>query len=109
MNRVPHDAEQLREKVRDRYGRTALQVLQTGETSVDSCCGTNNSSCCSSGCGDPIVHDLYSDTELGELPVAAALASLGCGNPTALAELKPGERVLASVLVNLVENRGGLE
>jgi arsenite methyltransferase len=94
MNRVPHDAEQLREEVRERYGRTALQVLQTGETPVDSCCGTNNSSCCSSGCGDPIIHNLYSDAELGELPVAAALASLGCGNPTALAELKPGERVL---------------
>ena len=101
MNTVPNDAEQLREEVRERYGRTALQVLQTGEISVDgccgtssSCCGTNISSCCSTGSGDPITHDLYSDAELGELPVAAALASLGCGNPTALAELKPGERVL---------------
>ena len=44
--------------------------------------------------GDPITNDLYSSAELGDIPVAAALASLGCGNPTALAELRPGEKVL---------------
>jgi SAM-dependent methyltransferase len=44
--------------------------------------------------GDPISSDLYRQSELAEIPVAATLASLGCGNPTALAELRPGEKVL---------------
>lgn len=57
------------------------------------CCGP---SCCSTDARDVsvITSDLYTQSELGMIPVAAALASLGCGNPTALAELKPGERVL---------------
>jgi arsenite methyltransferase len=101
MNIVPNDDEKLREEVRERYGRTALQVLGTGEAAVDgccdtsvSCCGTGSTSCCGTGNGDPVTSGLYSSAELGELPVAAALASLGCGNPTALAELKAGEKVL---------------
>src|SRR5438270_942123 len=101
MSTVPHDDEKLREEVRERYGRTGMQVLQTGEASSDgccgtssSCCGTSNTSCCGTGNGDAVTSDLYSSAELGELPLAAALASLGCGNPTALAELKPGEKVL---------------
>jgi arsenite methyltransferase len=100
MNSVPNDGEQLREAVRERYGRTALQVLSGSEAEAASCgstgcCGTSSSSsCCSTGNSDAITSNLYSNTELGELPVAAALASLGCGNPTALAELRPGERVL---------------
>lgn len=109
MNTVPNNDEQLREAVRKRYGRTALQVLTTGETAAADCCG--GSTCCSntsasltssqsraSCCGpvdtSPITSDIYSEVELGELPITAALASLGCGNPTALAELKPGEKVL---------------
>jgi len=91
MNTVPNDDEQLRAAVRDRYAQTALQVLGSSEAANSSCCGGN---CCSTVSGDTITSDLYSNTELGELPVAAALASLGCGNPTALAELKPGEKVL---------------
>src|SRR5947209_4041599 len=91
MNTVPTNDEQLREAVRERYGRTALQVLSEGETS-GGCCG--GSGCCGTSNGDPVTSDLYSSAELGELPLTAALASLGCGNPTALAELKPGERVL---------------
>jgi arsenite methyltransferase len=91
MNTVPNNEEQVREAVRERYGHTALQVLGTGQAPVDSCC---SSSCCSPADGSPITGELYSSTELGELPITAALASLGCGNPTALAELKPGERVL---------------
>src|SRR5713101_223664 len=101
MNTLPNDGEQLRKAVRERYERTALQVLGTDEAAVDDCCGT---SCCgtsSSSCwttvgedGGVITGDLYSDAELGELPITAALASRGCGNPTALAELKPGEKVL---------------
>jgi arsenite methyltransferase len=92
MNTVPNNDEQLREAVRERYGRSALQVLSTGETTGGGCCG--GSGCCGTQNGDPVTSDLYTSAELGELPVAAALASLGCGNPTALAELKPGEKVL---------------
>ena len=89
MNTVPQDGEKLRSAVRERYGRAALQV--TGTSSRASCCGSD---CCSTAEADPVSVGLYNDAELGELPVAAALASLGCGNPTALAELKAGERVL---------------
>src|SRR5437899_10546150 len=93
MNTVPNDDQQLREAVRERYGRTALEVLSADEPKAASCCGAD---CCGGekGIGDAVTSNLYSSTELGELPLAAALASLGCGNPTALAELKPGERVL---------------
>src|SRR5579872_4797259 len=89
MTTVPQDDEKLREKVRERYGRAALQVTQT--SSRASCCGPD---CCGTSEADPVSIGLYDDAELGELPVAAALASLGCGNPTALAELRAGERVL---------------
>jgi arsenite methyltransferase len=91
MNTVPESGEQLREAVRERYSRTALEVLNTGQITAESCC---SSSCCSPGDSDLVTSELYSSVELGELPAAATLASLGCGNPTALAELKPGERVL---------------
>src|SRR6266566_4753738 len=93
MNTVPNDDQQLREAVRERYGRTALEVLGADEPKAASCCGAD---CCGGekGIGDAVTSNLYSSTELGELPLAAALASLGCGNPTALAELKPGEKVL---------------
>ncbi len=72
--------------VRERYGAAATRVL---EGTTAGCCGTGN-------CGDPdpITRDLYSVDQTGALPPAAVLASLGCGNPTALAELKPGEIVL---------------
>ena len=101
MSTVPEDGEKLREAVRERYGRTALQVLHGDEAAIDGCCGTiggcgtsSSSGCCSTSSGDAVTSDLYSKAELGELPMAAALASLGCGNPTALAELKAGEKVL---------------
>ncbi len=101
MSTVPQDDEKLREEVRERYARAALEVLHTGEAATDECCGTSagccgtsTSSCCGTGSGDAVTSDLYSSAELDNLPVAAALASLGCGNPTALAELKPGEKVL---------------
>ena len=90
MNTVPDNGEQLREAVRERYGRTALQV--TGTSTSGSCCGSD---CCGGQGGSGVVtSDLYSNAELSALPITAALASLGCGNPTALAELKPGEKVL---------------
>ena len=91
MNTVPENDEKLREAVRERYSRTALEVLNTGQITDESCC---SSGCCGTGDSDLVTSDLYSSAELGELPGAATLASLGCGNPTALAELKPGEKVL---------------
>jgi ubiquinone/menaquinone biosynthesis C-methylase UbiE len=92
METIPTSDEQLRTEVQKRYAKTALQVL--GEEQVpaaDACCGPG---CCSTSDGSIVTADLYSQAELGTIPVAAALASLGCGNPTALAELIPGERVL---------------
>jgi SAM-dependent methyltransferase len=91
MNTVPENDEKLRDAVRDRYSRTALEVLNTGQITDESCC---KSGCCSTGDFDLVTSDLYSSNELDELPITATLASLGCGNPTALAELKPGEKVL---------------
>jgi arsenite methyltransferase len=79
------EASQLRETVKEKYGAAALRVAQGG----GGCCsGIGQSGC------DPITSNLYTDTEKGLLPEEAVLASLGCGNPTALAELKPGETVL---------------
>jgi arsenite methyltransferase len=85
---VSNRDEQLRKKVRKRYGQAAVQVLQAG--TKGGCCGGR---CCNSTI-DPVTRDLYSSAELQGIPLTAALASLGCGNPTALAELRPGEKVL---------------
>jgi arsenite methyltransferase len=80
--------EALRETVRERYGQAALRVT-TGESG---CCGAGAASAC--GCGDPITSDLYDAAQTSGLPAEAVLASLGCGNPTALAQLNEGETVL---------------
>jgi arsenite methyltransferase len=80
---------EIKEVVKEKYGQAALRVV-SGEGSA--CCGSSPSSCCSGG--DPITSDLYDQLQKDELPETAVLASLGCGNPTALAELKPGEVVL---------------
>jgi arsenite methyltransferase len=77
----------IKEVVREKYGQAALRVTSGGS----SCCGA---SAALDGCCDPITSNLYDATQMGELPETAVLASLGCGNPTALAELKPGETVL---------------
>jgi SAM-dependent methyltransferase len=74
----------IKEAVKEKYGEAALRVL-SGETS--SCC---ESSCC----GDPISSDLYNTNQIGQIPEEAIKASLGCGNPTALATLNPGDVVL---------------
>jgi len=79
----------IKEVVKEKYGQAALRVISNAEKA---CCGSSPSSCCSGG--DPIASDLYSQLQKDELPDTAVLASLGCGNPTALAELKPGEVVL---------------
>jgi SAM-dependent methyltransferase len=73
--------------VKERYGKAALEVVQGNKAG---CCGTGT------GCGsaDPITRDLYDAMETDGIPVEALLASLGCGNPTALAELRAGETVL---------------
>jgi SAM-dependent methyltransferase len=72
--------QQIHDEVRERYAQSALQVQATGEAA---CCGEQG-----------IGAELYSVLERDELPDAAVLASLGCGNPTAVADLHPGERVL---------------
>ena len=81
--------------VRKKYGAAARRVLDAG--SAASCCGPVNT-CCGgaafNGSTDPITANLYVNGETDELPSSAVLASLGCGNPTALAELHPGETVL---------------
>jgi ubiquinone/menaquinone biosynthesis C-methylase UbiE len=74
--------------VREHYGTVAIEVLAN---TAAGCCG---SACCGSADGSAITQDLYLADELEGLPLKAALASLGCGNPTALAELRPGEVVL---------------
>jgi SAM-dependent methyltransferase len=76
------------EVVKEKYGEAARRVA-SGEAS--SCCGA--SACCGTEV-DPITKDLYDDSQKSLLPDMAVKASLGCGNPTALAELKPGETVL---------------
>jgi arsenite methyltransferase len=82
--------QELKEVVKKKYGQIALQVESGGV------------SCCGAGCGkaqahnkpDPITSNLYEAEEITEIPVEAVLASLGCGNPTALAQINPGETVL---------------
>jgi SAM-dependent methyltransferase len=78
--------QDVKEVVREKYGQAALRVSQGG-----GCCSTSASRDC--GC-DPITSNLYDAAQGGEVPADALAASLGCGNPTALAELKPGETVL---------------
>src|SRR5437899_776859 len=77
----------LHKAVRDKYGAIATAVQQTANTT--GCCGP--AAC---GCGDPITSNLYSDAETGALPDTAVAASLGCGNPTALLQIEPGQTVL---------------
>ena len=78
----------VREVVKEKYGQAALRV-QSG--AGNSCCG--GASALEASC-DPITSNLYDAAQEGEVPDTAMKASLGCGNPTALAELKPGETVL---------------
>ena len=88
-------AATLTDVVREKYGEAARRVLDAGAAA--SCCGPVNSCCGGAafdGSTDPITSNLYVNGETDELPSAAVLASLGCGNPTALAELHPGEVVL---------------
>ena len=71
--------------VQEKYGAAAREVRKSGSVA----CGDPSLRCC-----DPITTNLYNEAEKSGLPASAVLASLGCGNPTALIELKPGETVL---------------
>jgi len=87
---IPADVKQ---EVKERYGRVAKAVAE-GTTSDDAgCC---SSACCGSSTEayDPITSNLYDEGEKAGVPAEALLASLGCGNPTALAQLNEGETVL---------------
>ena len=81
----------IKEVVKEKYGQAALRVKSGGAAS---CCGTTSSASSGCGCGDPITANLYDSAQAGQIPEEALLASLGCGNPTALAQLNPGETVL---------------
>jgi arsenite methyltransferase len=82
------DQGSIKEQVRERYAQEAQRVQQSSGKAA--CCGGE----ASASRGDPITSNLYADDEKAGLPADAIAASLGCGNPTALAELKAGEVVL---------------
>jgi arsenite methyltransferase len=77
----------IKEVVKEKYGQAALRVTTGGS----SCCGA---SAALDGCADPITSNLYDTAQAGQIPENALKASLGCGNPTALAQLNAGETVL---------------
>ena len=78
---------ELKDAVRQKYGEAALRV----NTGGSSCCGAAPNA---AGCVDPITSNLYSQGQASQIPQEAVLASLGCGNPTALAAINAGETVL---------------
>lgn len=80
------DARAIREMIKEKYGEAAVRA----KTGGSSCCGASPALMNV----DPITSDLYSDQERRGVPADAVAASLGCGNPTALAELQTGETVL---------------
>ena len=80
------DTGNIKEVVKEKYGQAALRATTGGS----SCCGSSPGS----GCNDPITSNLYDALQANEIPEEAMLASLGCGNPTILAKLMPGETVL---------------
>ena len=82
--------ESIKEIVKQKYALAALRV--TGGDAA--CCGPSSECCGSAASADPITSNLYDAGQTSALPPEAVAASLGCGNPTALAELRPGEIVL---------------
>ena len=76
----------VQEQVKEKYGSAARAVAQSG--SVQACCDPGLRCC------DPVTTNLYSENQTGIIPEKAVKASLGCGNPTALIDLRPGETVL---------------
>jgi arsenite methyltransferase len=93
----------IQKAVQDKYGAIATSVKERAATASVGCCGSTALATGGTtapggpggcGCADPITSHLYSDAERGALPDAAVQASLGCGNPTALIDLQPGQTVL---------------
>ena len=82
--------QDIKQLVKDKYGKAALKVVTGGAA----CCGPESVCCDGDASADPITSGLYTESETAALPAAAVAASLGCGNPTALAELRAGETVL---------------
>jgi SAM-dependent methyltransferase len=82
-------ADELREEVRRRYAESARAVVDSSGG-----CGCGSGSCCADGESATFGEALYDSEQRGELPESAVLASLGCGNPVAVAELHEGETVL---------------
>src|SRR6516162_2989464 len=82
-----NDTNDIRGTIKEKYGQAALRVAGGGS----GCCGATSAT--GAGC-DPITSNLYDAAQAREIPEEALLASLGCGNPTALARLNPGEVVL---------------
>jgi arsenite methyltransferase len=76
----------IKEVVKEKYGQAAARITAGGS----SCCGAT----VNNGCDDPITSNLYDSSQAGQIPEEALLASLGCGNPTALADLSAGDTVL---------------
>jgi arsenite methyltransferase len=89
VRRISMPLKNIKEIVREKYGEAAQRV---SSEKGSACCGTSPSSAVG-GC-DPITSDLYGEGDASLVPEAALRASLGCGNPTALAKLQPGETVL---------------
>jgi SAM-dependent methyltransferase len=92
MSSPTTSADALREQVRQKYGEAALSVIHGGQAS----CGGSAGGCCGGNAAstDPVTRDLYDAAQASTLPETAVLASLGCGNPTALATLSEGDVVL---------------
>src|SRR3954454_16311680 len=88
VNRSKENSMELKEIVKERYGEAARRVTAGGS---NGCCG---GSALLDGSCDPITSNLYDEAQAGQIPDQALKASLGCGNPTALAQLNPGETVL---------------
>src|SRR5262245_17685314 len=80
--------QNLTETTKEKYGQAALRVVQGIGSS---CCGAAEADL---GCVEPITSNLYDAAQTGQLPEEAVKASLGCGNPTALAQIEPGQTVL---------------
>ena len=80
--------KEIKEIVKEKYAEAALRAAAGGS----SCCGAAPAS--AGACADPITSNLYDDSQAGQIPEEALRASLGCGNPTALTKLNPGEIVL---------------
>jgi len=78
--------ENVQNEVKEKYAEAARRIATTGKSG---CCGTSPTDCC-----DPITSNLYDSAQAGDIPDAALQASMGCGNPTALAKLNAGEVVL---------------